>query len=242
MSRLRNLTAIVLRKRDLMERDLFITIMDDEGNCFDVVVKGAGSQKSKRRRHLERMNLIKGTLYEGKTHLYLQDVQCQSSHVALKDNLDSIMQASVLLELIERCILPNDPHPQIYKLVSETLEMMNKKDVQDHLLEISLIQLANHLGFLPNFKECSQCHFDKTQEDLYLDKTHGTLHCKDCNPSGPPLPMKYRKAIEFFKRTQITNTQEIKFEKGEQTELRELILELFQPQLHSPLKSLSLSY
>ena len=67
MSRLKNITAIVLNKRDFMESDLFLTLLDDEGKRFEVLVKGAGSQKSRRRRHLERMNLIKGTLYEGKT-------------------------------------------------------------------------------------------------------------------------------------------------------------------------------
>lgn len=241
MSRLKNITAIVLNKRDFMESDLFLTLLDDEGKRFEVLVKGAGSQKSRRRRHLERMNLIKGTLYEGKTHLYLQDVECQSSFSLLKDDLDRILQASVLLELTERCLFPDDPHQEIYTLILHTLELLNKKDAQSHVIDISLVQLANHLGYLPNFRECSQCHGEKIEENLHWDREHGTLHCDDCGLIRRPLSMKYRKAMEFFRQSQVKLPQQLKLGKLEHEELRSLIYELFQAHLHAPLKSLSFS-
>lgn len=224
-----------------MESDLSLTILDSSGHRREVIVKGAGSQKSRRRRHLERMNLIKGSLYEGKTHFYLQDVQCQSSFTKIKDDLDLIMQASVLLELADKSILAEDPHQEIFELLHATLEEMNKKDVQNHTLDMSLVQLAYHLGFLPNFKECSQCHNEVLDDTLHWDRQNGTLHCNDCGNSKRPLPLKYRKAMEFFRKHHVSSASQLRLQKEEATELRALIFDLFQAHLHAPLKSLSLS-
>jgi len=240
MSRLKNITAIVINKRDFMENDLALTLLDEEGNRIEAMVKGAGSRKSKRRRHLERMNLIKGTLYKGKTHLYLQDVECQQSFTVIKDDFDRIMQASVLLELIQRSILEDDPHPEIYHLLKDSFTEFNQKSAEQHILDISLVQLAKHLGFLPNFKECSQCHEEKIKENLHWDKDHGTLHCDNCGPVRSPLELKYRKAMEFFKRTHIHDAAKLKLNESEQSIVRNLCYQLFEAHLQTPLKSLSL--
>jgi len=241
MSRLSNLTAIVLRKRDFMESDMILTVLDSEGHRREVIVKGAGSQKSRRRRHLERMNLIKGSLYKGKTHFYLQDVQCQSSYTSIKDDLDMIMQASVLLELADRSIMAEDPHPEIFKLMLATLEEMNKKNLEVPTLDMSLVQLAHNLGFLPNFKECSQCHNEVLDDTLHWDRQNGTLHCKNCGNGNTPLPLKYRKAMEFFRQHHVSSASQLKLQKEEATELRSLVFDLFQSHLQSPLKTLSLN-
>lgn len=238
MSRLRNLTAIILNKREFMENDLILTVLDEQGERLELIAKGAGKGKSERRRHLERMNLIQGTLYEGRTHHYLQDVSCQSSHSQLKDSLELIMEASILLELTERSVMLDDPHPEVFELLRSTLTEMNKKDAQRHVLDMSLVQLAHHLGFLPNFRACSQCHAE-SKKDLHWDRDHGTLHCGECGPGRRPLEIKYRKAMEFFRLTHVSRAQHLRLQPEEQNTLRALIFQLFEAHLQAPLKTLS---
>ncbi len=234
-----NFTAIILKKRHVFERDLSLVLLDKKGKRIEVIAKGAGYGKSLRSAHLEAMNLIKGSLYKGKNKYFLQEVECQESFIHLKEDLDKIIEAGLLLQLTELSVLTNDPHPEIFDLLLSSFTELNKKNVQTHLLDMSLVQLANHLGFLPNFRECSQCHEDQKERHLHWDMKQGTLHCENCSPSQKPLQLKYRKAMEFFRMRHVSQANKVKLSFEEQQEIRKLTYQLFEAHLQKPLKTLS---
>lgn len=224
MSRIQNITGIVIQKRIFTETDLIISILDDEGFRRDVIAKGVRNKGSKRSSHLELMNLIQGTLYEGKNHPYLQSVQCQKSYLYVKDNLDAIFKMHHFLEVIQKNILANDPHPEIFSLLKTTLETLNQKEASPFLIEVALVQLANHLGFLPSFKECHHCHTPIKEEEAHWNENERSLACLKCTRSQhPPLALKYRKAIEFFKNNPLHDTKKLRLTPEENHSLSALI-------------------
>jgi DNA repair protein RecO (recombination protein O) len=240
MSRTHNFTGIILRKRPFMEKDLIITILTKSGHRHDLIAKGANG-KSRRKNHLELMNLVKGTFYEGKTNAYLQDIQCQKSHSNLKENLETCLRMHLILEIIEKTILEEDPHPEIFELLQNTLASSNQENPHPLTPEIALTQLAHHLGFLPNFKECSSCHEEITEDNAGWDPTHNTLHCPECLATHHrSFPLKYRKAIEFFRTAHRSDHQKIAIQDDEHKVLQDFIPNLFTRHLSKPLKSLSL--
>lgn len=236
---IQNLEGIVLRKREYGEKDLMLTVLSNSGDRLDLVVKGANLPHSKRRGHLEIMNLIQGTTYQGTHNLYLQNVQVKNSYTHLKENVDLIFRLSIFLEIVERSLLPKDPHPEIYILLKETLESLNK-EIQTFLPEAALIKLAHLLGFLPSFKHCNACH-ESLREDAHWDAAAGTLACSNCKkPEHRHFPLKYCKAFEFFRAASAEECQKIHLQKEEEQTLRDWIPHFFTLHLDRPLKSLAL--
>lgn len=242
MSRLKNITAIVLRKRPFTERDLIISLLTEEGEKLEVVAKGAANTSSKRKSHLDNLNLIKGTLYEGKSHPYLQSVHCEESFHLLKNNLDAILRTQILIETIDQMLLPDDPHPKIYELTLANLHELNKKDAQIHLAEASLTKLAHALGFLTSFKHCAECHSELKEDDARWDSKAGTLHCQSCAKGHEEaMDLNTRKALEFFKRASLRDIAKLRLKATEHSQITQTLHHSLLAHCHKPLKSLQLA-
>lgn len=240
MSQIENINGIILRKRVFMEQDLIVTVLANDGLKHELIVKGAGTGKSKRRAHLETMNQIQGTLYHSRTNIYLQNVQCIASFVHLKGKLELLIHVQLILEIIDKTVMENDPHPEIHTLLQSTLELLNKKDVHSFTIEIALIKLAHHLGFLPDFKECSICNHAIEDNSAHWNSSRGTLECKDCSEIENPFPLKYRKALEFFRRADEREWRQIHLKEVEASNLKAMLPNLFTIHIDRPLKTLSL--
>lgn len=239
-SRLNNISGIILRKRIFMESDLILTVLSDKGLRYDLIVKGAGNGKSKRNNHLELMNSISGTIYSGKTQTYLQTVQCQSSYSHLKDNLEYILRMQVILEIIEKTVLENDAHPEIYTILHQSLKDLNSKEPNPFTPEITLIKLAHFLGFLPSFKLCGNCNNSLEEDNAHWNQEAGTLHCRSCSKEHHThLPLKYRKALEFFRIAQPEQSKKVILRQEEHSKIQAFLPKLFTNHLNKPLKSLA---
>lgn len=235
-----NLTGIIIKSKEWGEKDLLLSVLSEEGERLDLVVKGAGQGKSKRKGHLELMNLIKGTVYQSSHQSYLQTVECQNSYFQLKQNFEKVFQVYVLLEVIDQSSLPENPDPELYQLLENTLAHLNQKKSSPLGAEIGLIKWGEALGILPSFRNCGVCH-KNLSEDAHWNPEKEVLHCKDCaHPQGELFPLKYRKALEFFKNASFHECNAILFEKEEILKLRELIPYLLRGHLLRPLKSLTM--
>jgi DNA repair protein RecO (recombination protein O) len=241
MSRTNSITGIILKKRIFMESDLFVTILCDDGNRVECLVKGANG-KSKRRSHLDLMNQIQGQVYQSKNYLYLQEVRTKKSFSTLKQNLEMIMRMQVIFEIIECSVQPEDPHLEIYTLLFSTLNELNNKIVHSFTPDIALIKLAHYLGFLPSFKNCGLCHEEIQSDDGRFDQDAGTFLCRLCAKENHiHIPLKYRKAMEFFRVANKEDCERIHLELEEEKSIQALLPSLFTSHLSRPLKSLSIA-
>ncbi|MBT4384995.1 DNA repair protein RecO [Candidatus Peregrinibacteria bacterium] len=239
MSRKQNIRGIVIRTRIFVENDLIISILTDEGMHIECVAKGAGG-KSKRKSHLEVMNLIDASLYQGKQHFYLQEVRSKNCYVHLKDNLEKILESQLLLEIIQKGVLQEDPHPEVYKLLIETFEDLNKKESHNFTIQRALIQLAHLLGFLPSFKNCGTCHKEIITDEGHFNQENSTLHCQSCaNDEHIHLALKYRKVFEFCRNASKEEYEKVHIEKADHALIKSIVPHFFTPHFNSPLKSLS---
>ena len=239
----KNLTGIVLRTRTWGETDLLVSVLSSEGERLDLVAKGAGGPRSKRRSHLEGINWIRGTVYESTKRAYLQNVQTENSFIHVKAHPNLVFRLAVFIEILEKTFRPENPHPEIYELFLETLNALNTpeahlKNSHPLLPEVALVKLAHLLGFLPSFKNCAHCHQSLTKT-AHFDHEAGTLACGDCRKAQHrSFPIKYCKAFEFFRHASSADCQKITLEPEEHETLREWIPGFFSLHLDQPLKSL----
>lgn len=239
MNRINNIEGIILRKRDFMENDLIVTILSREGEVFELICKGVRSKNSKRKGQIEAMNLINGTAYKSASHLYLQSLVCLSSFSNIKDNLNKILEAQLLLEIIGKTIQPDDPHPEVYTLLLETLESMNR-ETHPLNLSFSITKLAHHLGYLPSFKNCGACHSKLEEDNAVWSRDNGVIFCVNCRQNETPIPLKYRKAFEFFRVGSREDAAKIAVSEEEKTILLNYIPNIFHSHMDRPFKSLDL--
>lgn len=236
---IKNLTGIILRTRDWGEKDLFVSVLTERGERIELVAKGAGNPRSRRRAHLESMNLIRATLYESPHRNYLQSPQVENSFYNFKIHADLVFRFSVFIEILEKSLPGQTTHPEIYHLLLETLEGLNESP-HPLLPEIALIKLAHLFGFLPSFKQCAHCHQSLT-EAAHFDSEAGTLACDRCRKeTHRSVPIKYCKAFEFFRAAPSRDCQKVKLALDEHETLREWIPSFFSLHLGKPLKSLQI--
>lgn len=234
---IQNLSGIILRRREYGEKDLMLTVLSSRGDRLDLVVKGANIPNSRRRSHLELMNLIEGSTYQSAHNLYLQNVHVKNSFTHMKENVDTVFRLAVFLEILDRSLQEKDPQPEIYALLEETLQSLNEAH-HAFLTEVALIKLAHLLGFLPSFKQCNLCH-ESLLEEAHWDQEAGTLSCTGCRKEHHrPLPLKYRKAFEFFRRASTEDCRKVDLQTDEAETLREWIPSFFSLHLDRPLKTL----
>lgn len=237
----KNFTGIILRNRPFTEKDLIVSILTEEGLHVECVAKGAATEGSKRRAHLEAMNQISGTFYQGKTHQYLQSPRSERSFARLKSNLDCILKAQLLLEIVSKGVHPEDPHPEIYEALLDTLQELNKKDVHPFSAESGLIRITHYLGFLPSFKECHHCHAAIDNDEGRWDTQHGGLYCPKCSHErNQPFPLKFRKAIEFFRHAPQEHVRQLHIQEEERAKLGRFVNEFLLTHFKGRLRTLEM--
>lgn len=234
MSRINNIEGIILKKRPFMENDLFITILDKNGEIFELLCKGIRGKNSRRKGIIEIMNLINGVTYKSANHTYLQSTTLISSFPKLKSNYDKIIEAELLIEIISKTIPREYPHPEIYTLLSGFLNHLNGEETHPLNLSFSLTKLAHHLGFLPSFKNCGSCH--AFLEDDHASWEKNQVLCKNCKRSNFLMPLKYRKAFEFFRNSERHEIEKITVQLEEIAEMLNFLPNVFANHLEKPLR------
>lgn len=226
--------AIILRKREWGESDLLLTVLTNQGEKKEWVVKGGAAASSRRRAHLEPLNLIRASIHSSPRHDYLSEVSSISSFRHLKEKIDLLYRLSLLVELLVSAFPLEDSEPQIYQLLSETLTRLDQSPSPVFLPEIALIKLAHLLGFLPSFRECSHCH-QTLSTDAHWDSETGLLCCPSCQKIPCPcLPLKYRKAFEFFRSASHAECLKVRLSSEETTDLQNWIPQFISRYLEKP--------
>lgn len=224
MSRLLSLHALTLKKRPLGEKDLLVKVLTHEGVLQNLILKGAGVGSSKRRGHVDGLNLIQGLIRKKGDYHYLQNVVCLHSFPELKQDLDKVLLAGELLHLTELHLKGAQPHPEIYTLLIETLTVLNTVTPSPLFTEMVKAQMAHHLGLLPNFHHCGRCH-RFLEEETAFKAPNDLLLCQNCseNRIEEAIESKYRKALEFFRKTSIKNCPSFQVSMEEEHRLKNLI-------------------
>ena len=141
-----SLHAIVINRRSLKEADRFYTLFTLERGKLDVYARGVRSLKSKRNSSLDLYSQITCQIVEQHDHLTLTSVELTNSHSAGKGSLGNISRLFQLGELIDALLPEDDPHPEVYELLSTALTHLHRFDTPDYLYRFKK-KLLTLLGF-----------------------------------------------------------------------------------------------
>jgi len=147
--------AIVLRSFPYGDTSLIARCFSKDQGKIGLIIKGARSKKKSKAAFFEPLSHI-DLIYNYKPNRELQIV----SKVAfinywssILSNLRLVILSMAMLELTEKTLLTEDPHPNLFSMLKDVLNAINEKKSDPNLLFwFYECVLLSHLGFRPNLE------------------------------------------------------------------------------------------
>ncbi|MBQ1906662.1 MAG: DNA repair protein RecO [Firmicutes bacterium] len=180
--------GIVLRQTKTVGGRTMITLFSER---FGKISAGTSvSERSKSRAALALRPFCCGRyqLYSLRGSYSITGTETVNSFMRLGDDLDRYLAASYVLELTDAMIGEDSPQPAIYRLLKESLGMLEeRKKAWDTIVIAYQIKCLDALGSGPDLSSCVRCGRDLSdpsgEEKLWFSVGDGGLICDSCKAS-----------------------------------------------------------
>ena len=153
--RTQKLEGFIIKRTNLGEADRFLTVFTREHGKMSIKAKGVRRITSRRSSHIELLNLTSLTVYRGKGTPILTEAIVLDTFLHIKEDLQKIVYAYHICELLNGLCPENQELHDIYLLVKQLFAFsFMDKDIPDivHQFEIDLLR---KLGFWPYDRDLS---------------------------------------------------------------------------------------
>jgi DNA repair protein RecO (recombination protein O) len=174
--------AIVMRRSDFGEADRLLTLFSRERGKIKAIAKGARKPQSRKTGHVELFTRTNFLIATGRNLGIITQAETVAAHAPLRQDLVRATYAAYLVELLDRLVGEEDPHPGQYQLLADTLDWLTVVEMEAILLlarhyELRLLALT---GFQPQLFRCVACDTPIAEEDQFFSAELGGLLCPGC--------------------------------------------------------------
>tara|TARA_Y100000590_G_scaffold49399_1_gene52274 strand:- start:10563 stop:11255 length:693 start_codon:yes stop_codon:yes gene_type:complete len=148
--------AIVLKSFSYGDTSLIARCFSRDYGKINLIVKGARSKRSPKSAQFQPLSYV-DLVYRNKPNRELQilsKVNFRESWPGILQDLRSITLSMAILEMTEKTLSEDDPHPGLFKNLADVLRAFNEKKSDPNILfwfyECSLL---THLGFRPDLDQ-----------------------------------------------------------------------------------------
>lgn len=147
MPTLKKLEGFILKRKILLDKDLFITIFTKEEGKLALVAKGARKFTSRRAAHLQSGNLITAQVSVSNDRMYLQSTDLISGFLQLRTEkyIDFIY---MFLAVIDSLLPEGETETQIYTILKRFFVKLSKGHEPQNVLHDSLQNTLVLLGYV----------------------------------------------------------------------------------------------
>jgi len=138
--------GITLNRRSLGESDRLLTIFTKDSGKLLIYARSVRSARSRRTSSLEPFCLIKFGVVERRDRRTLTQVELLNSYRLGKQKLSDISRLFALGELIDGLLPEDDPHPEVYQLLTTALAHLSRFETSAYLIRFKL-KLLELLGY-----------------------------------------------------------------------------------------------
>lgn len=147
MNTLLKVEGFVLRKRILLNTDIFITIFTKEEGKIAVTAKGVRKLTSRRSSHLQSGNLIKAQIALSQERSFLRSTDLVSGFLQLRSAHIS-PYIYVLLSVVDRLLPELVPEPEIFEVMKKYLVRLGRGDDPQDVMRYGLLHILKILGYV----------------------------------------------------------------------------------------------
>jgi len=159
MAAILRMNGIVLRSIRHGETSLILTAITREAGKIGLMAKGARAKsRYGSSGGLDVLNEIEALYYfkAGRDLQLLKEWSVISPHSGLRNSFDSWTVGTAITELLSRCLLDDDPHPNIYDDAASALAALDMRPIAPICILWALeLRVFRSLGFGFRFERCA---------------------------------------------------------------------------------------
>ena len=148
--------GFIIKKTDRGEANQLFTIYTKDFGKLEILGKAIRKIKSKLRGGTELFYLSETEFIQGKTHKTLTDAILIESFPNIRQDLNKLTVAHKISETLDNLIKGEEPDEEIWQLLTETFEKLNK-DKLEIIYYYFLWNLLSILGYQTELYQCLIC-------------------------------------------------------------------------------------
>lgn len=160
--------AIVLKKKDLLNKDVLISFFTQDLGRLTVFAKGVKKIISKRSPHLQTGNLINILISNKNDQYYLQESQLISGFSKLKKIDNNVKQLYSFLFVLDRILPEQQKETKIYNLTKNFLIDLSESPKSGSIIIDYLTKAIRLMGYLD--RKISQTELKSLIEEIINEK------------------------------------------------------------------------
>lgn len=180
--------GVVLRRRNLGEADRLVTVLSRDRGKLTFVARGARRPRSRLGGRLEPPTRFRALVAEGRTLDVVSQVEVLDAHARLRDDLERMTAAAVVLELADQGLADRHPHPDVYRVLLDALSLAEAGavDLAGLWFAARLLVLTGHR---PAVRRCVVCRGRLQGPVAWTSTLGGCVHtaCRPRDPQAVPV-------------------------------------------------------
>ncbi len=182
--------AVTIGVTEYGDSDKIVTFYSERYGKISGIAKGAKRSKKRFVNKLEYFSLLNLCLHSSRksTLLRLDSADLIKSYQSLSESYRKYTAAMLVIELIGALTREYDSDPNLYHLLSWSLDRIAETEEQADTVVFFQLKLLHFTGFLPQLTGCAACGGLLEEKSLFLPSADG-LYCSSCLPArGPASP------------------------------------------------------
>lgn len=160
MTRFLKTEALVLKKRNLLNKTVILTLFTEKYGRLNVVAFGIGKITSRRLSYGQTGNLIAALIYKKNDRFYLQETQLISGFSQIKDNPQKINYLYLFFFVLDRLLPENQKEASVYQLTKKFLINLSQSSAVNKLILTKYLNKALILlGYLKDERSFEEIKF-----------------------------------------------------------------------------------
>jgi len=237
--------AIILRTRAYGESDKIVTFLSADAGKLTGIAKGA---KNSRRRFANCLDPFTRVRVHFRTRvgaslMFMESCDLLQPAGTLVEPT-KFAYGSYLVELVDQLTDEAHPVPDIFRLLAEGLDELQRGAATGAFLRVFELRLLQLAGYAPHLESCARCHTPVlTLDRAFLDTQHGSIFCSNCRTAGQsllPVAGQTLAALQGIRTAPLAEARYHRLAAAAAAEAAQLMGHLLAQHLPRPLRSVKL--
>lgn len=238
--RLYRTEAIVLRRHDLGETDLILTMFTRDHGKIRAVAKAARKPGSKKAGHVELFTQVDLLIARGRSLDVVSQVEMVEPYAALRTDLERATYAAHFVELVDAFTEEADESRAMYVLLRDGLSWLTTSEDLERTARFFELKVLEFGGYQPQLFYCSVCRKKIQPQDQFYSVAHGGVMCPTCSrqhPRARPLSLRALKVLRYMQTRPYTAVDQVTISDATQVECERVLHETLIYHLERRLRS-----
>lgn len=225
-NRVYRVEGVVLGRRDWGEADRLVTLMTPDKGKIRVLAPGARKLTSRKSGHLELFSRGKFVMARGRTFDKITQAETHDYFPMLREELERVSAAYLLVELVDRFLEEHDENPLLYALLLDSLDRLDAGERPSVVLRFFEVKMLGYVGYQPQLFTCQTCDEPLAPEDQFFSIAEGGAVCPRCkaNPATTlPMSLEALKVLRLLQTGEWELARRLRLDEGLALELETLL-------------------